>query len=386
MASLVAPGGSFEKFNVAIRCGADSVYVGGPGFGLRKSADNLSFDQLRAACDIANAAGKRLYVVLNGFLHESDINGLAAYVETLADIGVHAVIVSDLGVLDIVKRASELDVHVSTQASVCNWRAAEFWKEAGAKRVVVGRELSISECKLVRDKAGIEVETFVHGAMCASYSGKCVISNYTSGRDSNRGGCVQSCRHSFRIGEDISSYIMNAKDLNALRLIPDLVAAGIDAFKIEGRMKSTLYLANAVSIYRDAIDAAIDSRNFNLDEGELRLANVSNRGFETGGLEGRPQGKSISYDWNGYQKSWAFLGSVSDVGENGSAYFQVKAPFSSSDTLFLQPLGGEIVPLSDVKFRSISGELLDHVNPNQVVEMVSSGKAARYDLLVKSDV
>ena len=331
--SLVAPGGSFEKFNIAIRCGADAVYVGGPGFGLRKSADNLNLHQLEAAVGIANEAGKRLYVVLNGFLHNEDVGRLYEYVACLSEMGVHAVIASDLGVVDIVKEVSDLDVHVSTQASVCNWRAAAFWKKAGAKRVVVARELSLAECQIIREKAGIEVETFVHGAMCASYSGKCVISNYSSGRDSNRGGCVQSCRHSFRLidgEESVSAYIMNAKDLNAIELIPELVASGIDAFKIEGRMKSNLYLANSVSVYRDAIDRAMapEDGDVYLEVAARDLEMVSNRGFGLGGLQTRPGGESISYEWNGYQKSWDFLGNVQEVVADGSVYFRIKAIFS----------------------------------------------------------
>lgn len=310
---LLAPGGNLQKLQVAFRCGADAVYVGGTVFGLRKYADNFTDHELRVAVDMANSIGRKVYVVLNGFAHDADLTELVAHLNVLQTIQPHAFLVSDWGVAKAVRDYTSIPLHVSTQASVTNIRAITEWIAIGAERVVMAREVSIDDCKKIKEALNVELELFIHGSMCASYSGKCVISNYSAGRDSNRGGCVQSCRHTYTIESDsgpVSSHIMNAKDLQGIRQIEACVLAGIDSLKIEGRMKSQLYVANAVSTYRDAIDAvmaSIHSRtpitNDQVFRFEDRLKSVSNRQFSAGGLSTRPDASSINRDFGGYQKS-----------------------------------------------------------------------------------
>ena len=291
---LLAPAGNLEKLKIAFRFGADAVFVGGKVFGLRKYADNFDLTELKAGVDLANQLGKQVYVVLNGFAHEADMDALHDHLAELEAIQPHGFIISDMGVFQLAKRLTTIPLHVSTQASVTNAAACQFWKEAGASRIILAREVSVAECREILAEVETELEVFVHGAMCASYSGKCVISNYSAGRDSNRGGCVQSCRHPYHVADDhgpdaaYTRHIMNAKDLNALMLLPEIVQSGIASLKIEGRMKSNLYLANSVRAYRLALDAIAnglegDALQDHLTRLSTDLSLVSNRQFTTGG-------------------------------------------------------------------------------------------------------
>jgi putative protease len=316
---LLAPAGNLEKLYIAFANGADAVYLGGKVFGLRKYADNFTDGELRHAVEFANSLNKQVYVVLNGFAHDDDLAELGPHLDTLQSIQPHGFIISDWAVAALAKQRTTVPVHASTQASITNWRTVQAWKDLGASRVILAREVSVDECKVIMAHCPIEIEIFVHGAMCASYSGKCVISNYSAGRDSNRGGCIQSCRHPYTI-DDVNTHVMNAKDLMGIGYIESSIRAGIASLKIEGRMKSNLYVANASSVYRAAIDYCFDCMTTDqipdtayLMELEDQLKKVSNRTFSSGGLGHRPDASSIHYEFGGYEKQIEIAATVRAV-------------------------------------------------------------------------
>ncbi len=385
MSEIVAPGGNLEKLRTAFAFGADAVYIGGTVFGLRKFADNFSLADTETAINLANQLNKRVFIVLNGFAQQEDLGPIKDYIMACSNLKPHAFIISDMGVFTLAQQYSSIPIHVSTQASVTNWLTASMWKKRGAKRVVVARELTIDECKRIKDKVDIELEVFVHGAMCASYSGKCVISNYTAGRDSNRGGCIQTCRHSFDISTpdqlDYTAHIMNAKDLNAITLIPKLIDAGIDSFKIEGRMKSNLYVANTVSNYRQVINNTLTKTTHTHHD---TLDHVSNRGFNTGGLEKRPFSKSIQYSFGGYQKKRHYIGPVKAVFPEKSIFIQSKAPFKKGDTLDYLSQNHDWITINTDSIKSMSGTPLTETKPNSVVELPWTSGIQCLDIVSKS--
>lgn len=265
---LLAPAGNFEKLKTALCFGADAVYLGGKSFSLRSFSDNFSADEMKAAVAYAHARGRKVYVTANIFARNADFSALADYFVFLQEIGADAALVTDAGVLSLAKKAApSLPLHISTQANTTNKYAARFWQEQGAERVVLARELSVREIREIKDFCpGLELEVFVHGAMCISYSGRCLLSNYLAGRDSNRGECVQACRWKYRLraegkeGEIFAeedsrgTYIFNSKDLNLSAHLTELAEAGADSFKIEGRMKSAYYVATVVNAYRRLLD------------------------------------------------------------------------------------------------------------------------------------
>lgn len=274
---LLAPAGNLEKLKFAIRYGADAVYIGGQKYSLRANADNFSFDEMREGVEFANQHGARVYVATNIFAHNEDIDGLEEYLRTLQDIGVFGIIVADPVIIETCKRvAPKVEIHLSTQQSTLNWQAVKFWKEEGLHRIVLGREVSLKEIKEIKDHVDIEIEQFIHGAMCISYSGRCVLSNHMTARDSNRGGCCQSCRWNYDLYEDdlglygskqkenplfeegSQAFNMSSKDLCLIESIPQFVDSGVDSLKIEGRMKSIHYVATVVHVYRQVIDAYCD--------------------------------------------------------------------------------------------------------------------------------
>lgn len=301
MVELLCPAGTFEKMKIAFNYGADAVYFAGKKFGLRAFAGNFSNEELKDACEYAHKLGKKIYVTLNILAHENDFDGLEEYVKYLDSIKVDAVIVSDVGIIDLIRTTvPNLDVHVSTQANVLNSHAINFFAKMGVKRIVLARELSLKEIKQIRDNIPkeIELEAFIHGAMCISYSGRCLLSNYFCGRDSNRGACVQACRWQYAIRkfensnddyypieeDERGTYILNSKDINMIKYIKELTEAGITSFKIEGRMKSEYYVANTANAYRKAIDLYYkDPSNFVCPEYlSDELVKSSHRKYTTG--------------------------------------------------------------------------------------------------------
>ncbi|MSR88730.1 MAG: U32 family peptidase [Candidatus Margulisbacteria bacterium] len=384
---LLAPAGNPEKLKIAYAHGADACYIGGTVFGLRKFADNFSVSEIQAAIDHANTHNKKLYIVLNGFAHNEDIEALKPYLETMEKLHPHGFIISDMGVMQLAKRLTTIDLHTSTQASVTNIYGCELWKNAGAKRIILAREVSIADCKKIKEKLDIELEVFVHGAMCASYSGKCVISNYTSGRDSNRGGCIQSCRHTYDILDETTktiedtTHIMNAKDLMAVSLIPQLIESGIDSLKIEGRMKSNLYVANAVSVYRQAIDYYMENTLDQTQKFETELKKVSNRTFSTGGLDHRPAVESIHYDFAGYTKGIDFIGTVKDIHPKKGIILEIKSPFQKTDPLEFLCQNGTLRPIQLDTIWNMADEEIETVNQNTLIRIPANKTIKPYDIL-----
>jgi putative protease len=330
---LLAPAGDFEKMKTAFRFGADAVYLGGERFGLRVASKNFGDEELEKAVHYAHEQGKKIHVTLNTIAHNEDLEGLTDYVRTLERLGIDAVIVADPGIFSIVRdTAPSLKIHISTQASTTNYASVNYWHKQGASRAVLARELSLKEIREIRRKIPreMELEIFVHGAMCISYSGRCLLSNYMTGRDANRGDCAQACRWSYGIVEEKrpgeyfpveedarGTTILNSKDLCLLGRIPELMEAGIDSFKIEGRVKSQYYVATAVHAYRQAIDAYAAGRWSEELAAELQaeVEKASHRDFTTGFLDGLPGEKGQRYSDSGYLRTYEFVGLVLDYNE-----------------------------------------------------------------------
>lgn len=280
---LLSPAGNLEKLKIAFLYGADACYIGGRDFSLRANAKNFSIEEIAYACTYAHNLGKKVYVTVNIVFHNEDVNNLKEYLIKLEECKVDAIIVSDPLVIDVVKNNNiNIPLHISTQISSLNYEDVLFWKNMGCERVVLGRETSKEEIKEIIDKTGIEIECFVHGAMCSSYSGRCVLSNYFTGRDANRGGCAQICRWTFpfydkdkKLVESDTEFTMSTKDLSLIRYIKDMIDIGITSLKVEGRMRSNYYIATVISTYREAIDAY---NNNNLTEDKIEYySNILNR-------------------------------------------------------------------------------------------------------------
>jgi len=283
---LLAPAGRMENLKIALLYGADAVYFGGRNYSLRANAKNLDISEIKEACDYAHNLGKKVYVTVNIVFHTEDVSGLLKYLRELENCGVDAIIVSDPLVINIVKENKiNIPVHISTQYSTVNYETVKFFKQLGVERVVLGRETSREEIKEIIDKTGVEVETFVHGAMCASYSGRCVLSNYFTNRDANRGGCAQICRWNFDLCEDGQKidtdiqFTMCSKDLCMLECLPEMIDIGISSLKVEGRMRSIYYVATVINTYRRAIDDYYEGK---LDKEKMNyylkvLGRVANR-------------------------------------------------------------------------------------------------------------
>ena len=328
---LLAPAGNMEKLKMALLYGADAVYLGGKAFGLRAFGGNFTNEELQEAVDFAHKLGKKIYVTVNIFPHNSDIAKLPAYLTFLNEIKVDAVLVADLGVFTLAKEyAPDVELHISTQANNTNWAAVNAWAELGASRVVLAREMSLEEIKEIREKCSVELEMFVHGAMCISYSGRCLMSNYLTGRDANRGSCAQPCRWNYALVEEKrpgqyfpvlederGTYIFNSKDMCLLPYLPDVIASGVDSLKIEGRMKSVHYAASVVKAYREAIDSYFAApEQFEVkQEWVEELDKVSHRAYTTGFYYGRPTEKDQIYGTSSYTQTSDFVGLVLDYDE-----------------------------------------------------------------------
>lgn len=324
---LLAPAGDLEKLKIAVLYGADAVYLGGEEFGLRVAAAKFTPEMMREGVSFAHARGVKVYVTVNIFAHNHDLDRLAGYLQSLAGLGVDAIIVADPGVVDLaLNEVPELPVHLSTQANTTNWRSAAFWQSRGVKRVVLARELSLQEIRAIRARVSVELEVFVHGAMCISYSGRCLLSNYMTGRDANRGDCAQACRWKyalmeekrpgqyFPIGSDErGTYILSSQDLCLLDYLPGLAEAGVGSFKIEGRVKSLHYVATVTAVYRAAIDAMFNGAGGSRTDPAWReeIGKVSNRHYCDGFINGLPTGGDPP-DLGIYSRPYTFVGLVRD--------------------------------------------------------------------------
>ena len=322
---LLAPAGTMEKLQMALAYGADAAYLGGTQFGLRAFGGNFTNDEIRAAVQLAHGMGRKVYVTVNVFPHNDDLVALPDYLRFLAEAGVDAVLIADLGVFMCAREvAPTLPVHISTQANNVNWRTVCAWQELGAARVVLARELSREEIREIRRQTDVELELFVHGAMCISYSGRCLLSSYFTGRDANRGGCAQSCRWQYALVEasrpgeyypvaedERGTYIMNSKDLCLLPYLDEVVASGIDSLKVEGRMKSVHYVASVVKAYRMALDAACAGTPYEVREEWIEeLGKVSHRAYTTGFFLGKTTEADQIYGSSSYEQTSDFVGLV----------------------------------------------------------------------------
>lgn len=334
---LLAPAGDLEKFKTAIQYGADAVYLAGDKLGLRTASKNFSLDDIKEATKIAHDLDKKVYLTLNVISHNKDLEGVDEYIQSLDEAGVDAFIVSDPGIFQKVKTlAPSKEIHISTQANITNTATVEFWKSLGADRVILARELSLEEIKEIKDevKDSIMIEAFVHGAMCMSYSGRCLLSNFMTGRSANMGDCAHPCRYKYYLMEETrpgeyypitedekGSYIMNSKDLCMINYIPELVEAGVDSFKIEGRVKSEYYVATVINQYRRAIDdyyEDIEKYKFNRDNNIYleEIMKVSHRDFTTAFFFGDVKEASLTYDNSSYIRLYDFIARVLDYDED----------------------------------------------------------------------
>ena len=323
---LLAPAGDMERLKIALAYGADAVYLGGKIFGLRAFADNFSPAELAEACRYAHTRSRKVYVTVNIFPHNAEMALLPDYLSTLADIGCDAILVADPGVFRTARKVvPQLPVHISTQANTTNWQSALFWQEQGASRIVLARELSLAEIREIRQNVAAELECFVHGAMCVSYSGRCLMSAYMTGREANRGECAQPCRWRYALMEEKrpgqyfpveedehGTYILNSRDLCLLEHLPELAAAGVESFKIEGRMKSVHYLATVVRVYREALDRmAADPAMYAVsDLWRDELDKIASRGYTTGFFNGPPAADMQEYETVRVLPEWEYSGLV----------------------------------------------------------------------------
>ena len=357
---LLVPASSLEVLKVAVVFGADAVYIGGEVFGLRAKAKNFTLDEMREGVEFAHAHGVKVYVTANILAHNDDLEGVRRYFEELKNVGPDALIISDPGVFMIAKEVlPDMELHVSTQANNTNYGTYRFWQQQGAKRVVSARELSLKEIREIRGHIpdDLEIETFVHGAMCISYSGRCLLSNYFTGRDANQGACTHPCRWKYAVMEESrpgeylpvyenerGTYIFNSKDLCMIEYIPELIDAGIDSFKIEGRMKTALYVATVARTYRRAIDDYLQSPDLYREHMPWYLDQISNctyRQFTTGFFFGKPSEEAQIYDSNTYVREYTYLGTVGGVNEAGLYAIEQRNKFSVGETIEVMKPNGE---------------------------------------------
>lgn len=349
---LLAPAGDLEKLKIAIEYGADAVYFGGEVFSLRAGAGGLSVEEIKEALEYVHSRGKKAYITLNIYAHDEDIKPLEDYLKKLKSLPIDAYIVSDPGVAMMIRDIIPLaDIHLSTQANTTNYLSAQFWFRQGIKRIILARELSFDEIRKMRAQipAGMDLEAFVHGAMCISYSGRCLLSNYMTHRDANRGLCAHPCRYKYRLEEekrpgeyypieedDRGTYIFNSSDLCMLQHMPDIIEAGISSAKIEGRMKSIFYIACVVNAYRQAIDAYYsDKENYQFDpQWQVSMERASHRNFTTGFYYDMPDDRDQNYDTSSYTRDYSFTGLVLDYDEtSGIAVVEQRNKMTVGETI-----------------------------------------------------
>jgi putative protease len=359
---LLVPASSLEVLKTAVIFGADAVYIGGEVFSLRAKSKNFSLDDMREGIAFAHAHNVKVYVTANILAHNSDLDEIRVYFREIKAIQPDALIISDPGVFAIAKEiVPEIDIHISTQANNTNYGTYNFWHQMGATRVVTARELSMAEIKEIRAHIpdDMEIETFIHGAMCISYSGRCLLSNYFTGRDGNQGACTHPCRWKYAVMEetrpgeylpvyenDRGTYIFNSKDLCMIEYIPELVDAGIDSFKIEGRMKTALYVAVVARTYRKAIDDYLEDPDLyrkNLPYYKEQIAKCTYRQFTTGFFFGKPNEEAQIYDSNTYVKEYTYLGIINGKNEKGMYGLEQRNKFSVGETIeVMKPDGRDI--------------------------------------------
>lgn len=401
---LLVPAGSLEVLKVAVDYGADAVYIGGESFGLRAKAHNFTIEEMTEAVRYCHAHGVKLYVTANIFAHNEDIEGIRSYFEQLKPLQIDALIISDPAVFMLAKEIlPEVERHISTQANNTNYGTYQFWHDLGAKRVVSARELSLMEIKEIREHIpeDMEIESFVHGAMCISYSGRCLLSHFLTGRDANRGACTHPCRWQYSVVEekrpgeyfpveedDRGTYIFNSKDLCMVEHVPELIEAGIDSFKIEGRMKTALYVATVARTYRLAIDDY--KKNPELYEERLpyyreEIGKCTYRQFTTGFYFGKTDSESQVYDSNEYVKDYTYIGRIERMDETGRACFIQRNKFSVGENVEAMLFDGTNRPLTVRSIQNEKGEYMDSAPHPKELLMVDFGVALEPGLILRRE-
>ena len=402
---LLIPASSLEVLKTAVIFGADAVYIGGEAFGLRAKAKNFSMEDMKEGIQFAHEHNVRVYVTANILAHNGDLPGVEEYFKELREIGPDALIISDPGVFMIAKRVCpEIEIHISTQANNTNYGTYRFWHELGAKRVVSARELSMKEIKEIRSNIpdDLEIETFVHGAMCISYSGRCLLSNYFTGRDANQGACTHPCRWKYAVMEESrpgeylpvyenerGTYIFNSKDLCMIGHIPDLIDAGIDSFKIEGRMKTALYVATVARTYRKAIDDYLKDPVLyekNMPWYLDLISNCTYRQFTTGFFYGKPDSEAQIYDSNTYVKEYTYLGIVGGSNAEGLYRIEQRNKFSVGETIEIMKPNGDNIKAKVLRIvNEEGGEQESAPHPKQVLYIDLGVPMEQYDILRRKE-
>jgi len=400
-AELLAPAGNLEKLKMAIIYGADAVYLGGEEYGLRAYADNFTPDALIEGIEFAHSRGKKVYLTMNIIPHNEDLDGMSDYVKFAEEAGVDAIILSDPGVFSIVREvAPDMEIHISTQANNTNWRSAKFWYEQGAKRIILARELSLKEIKEIREKVpeGLQLEIFIHGAMCISYSGRCLLSSYMAGRDSNRGLCAHPCRWKYYLVEEKrpgeympvyenerGTFIFNSKDLCMIEYIPEILETGVESLKIEGRIKSSYYVATVVRAYRQALDSYYsnpEGYSFNPEWLE-EVSKASHREFTTGFYFNKTTGKDQIYHTSSYIREYDFVGLVTAYDRNTgiATVEQRNRMFVGDEIEVVRPKGGCFTQVIK-EMKNIDGENIEVApHPQMTVFMPMDQEVEEYTML-----
>ncbi len=398
---LLVPASSLEVLRTAVIFGADAVYIGGEAFGLRAKAKNFSMEEMAEGIRFAHERDVKVYVTANILAHNEDLAGAESYFEELKALKPDALIISDPGMFLVAKEVCpEIEIHISTQANNTNYKTYQFWWQQGAKRVVSARELSLAEIRQIRDKipAQMEIESFIHGAMCISYSGRCLLSNYFTGRDANQGACTHPCRWKYAVVEETrpgeylpvyenerGTYIFNSKDLCMIEYIPELVGAGIDSLKIEGRMKTALYVACVARTYRKALDDFFTSEETyraNMEWYRAEIAKCTYRQFTTGFYFGKPDEHTQIYDNNTYVNAYVYLGMVESVDARGYARFEQKNKFCVGDTIELMKPDGRNIRTKVLALYNEENEPVESCpHARQTLYAALSDKPEAYDLM-----
>lgn len=399
---LLAPAGDLEKLKIAVLYGADAVYLGGTSFSLRAKAKNFDFEQMKEGIDFAHKYGVKVYVTCNIFAHNSDFDTMADYFKKLQELGADALLIADPGVFALAREVvPDMDIHISTQANNTNYHTALFWKNFGASRIVMARELSLKEIKDISDNIpeDLEIEAFVHGAMCISYSGRCLLSNYLTGRDANKGACSHPCRWNYYVveqtrpgeympifEEERGTYIFNSKDLCMINHIPELVDAGVMSLKIEGRIKTSFYVGTVIRAYREAIDdyikdpALYESKK---DHYISEAAKASYRGFTTGFYYGKPSAAEQIYTTSSYIRTYDFVGMVIDYDkESGTAVIEQRNKFVKGDKVEFLRHSGEIFEQTIEEMYDDSGESVSEApHPQQIIRLKVDKEVQPFDMM-----
>lgn len=401
---LLIPANNLEVLRIAVMYGADAVYIGGEAFGLRAKAKNFTLKEMKEGIEFAHAHDVKVYVTANILAHNNDLAGVRKYFEELKDVKPDALIIADPAIFTIAKEVlPDMELHISTQANNTNYGTYNFWHSLGAKRVVSARELSLREIREIRDNIpdDLEIETFIHGAMCISYSGRCLLSNFMAGRDSNRGACTHPCRWKYAVVEESrpgeympvyenerGTYIFNSKDLCMIEHIPELMEAGIDSFKIEGRMKTALYVATVARTYRMAIDDY--RKDINLYKERIpfyksEIAKCTYRQYTTGFFFGKPDENTQIYESNTYCKEYTYLGIIGEE-KNGMYEFEQRNKFSVGEIIEIMKPSGENIEVTVKRIVDEEGNDMESCpHPKQKLYVDLGNSLDKYDIMRRKE-